>query len=112
MKTPLIALITSLVLLSSPVMAYDYTAPDAEELSQEVGLYPADPVETDTQYDPAPNDGLTFMGYGCTTDCSGHQAGYSWASENGVADPISCTNASNSFQEGCLAYVEGQGGAA
>lgn len=29
---------------------------------------------------------LTFDGYDCTEDCSGHQAGYDWAEQNGISD--------------------------
>jgi hypothetical protein len=43
--------------------------------------------------------------YGCTDDCSGHEAGFEWAKENGVTDG-SCYGDSVSFQEGCHAYGE------
>ncbi len=45
-------------------------------------------------------------GYGCTEDCSGHDAGYAWAEENDVTDEGDCGGNSWSFQEGCVAYVE------
>ncbi len=47
-----------------------------------------------------------FMGYACTDDCSGHSAGYRWAQKKGIDDDDDCTGNSNSFIEGCLAYVE------
>ena len=47
-----------------------------------------------------------FMGYDCTEDCSGHIAGYEWAEENGIADKDDCGSWSQSFREGCKAYVE------
>lgn len=50
----------------------------------------------------------TFMGYPCTVDCSGHEAGYEWAEENGIDDPDDCDGNSNSFIEGCQAYAEEQ----
>ena len=48
----------------------------------------------------------TFHGYECTEDCSGHEAGYSWAEENDISDEYDCDGNSNSFNEGCQAYVE------
>jgi hypothetical protein len=48
----------------------------------------------------------SFMGYECTDDCSGHQAGYNWALESGVYSKDDCTGNSQSFIEGCYAYVE------
>ena len=44
--------------------------------------------------------------YGCTDDCSGHNAGYEWASNNEVTDPSDCGGNSQSFIEGCQAYAE------
>ena len=48
----------------------------------------------------------TFNGYTCTRDCSGHEAGYEWAEENGISDPGDCGGNSSSFVEGCEAYAE------
>ena len=53
----------------------------------------------------------SFGGYECTTDCSGHKAGYEWAEAKGILDEASCEAIlrrfpnRNSFYEGCLAYV-------
>lgn len=47
-----------------------------------------------------------FHGYACTEDCSGHEAGYEWAEENGISDEYDCDGNSYSFIEGCNAYVE------
>jgi hypothetical protein len=47
-----------------------------------------------------------FHGYPCTQDCSGHEAGYEWAERNGIDDEGNCGGNSNSFIEGCQAYVE------
>ena len=49
-----------------------------------------------------------FNGYPCTVDCSGHEAGYSWAEVNSIDDPYDCHGQSNSFVEGCQSYVEEQ----
>jgi len=52
----------------------------------------------------------SFSGDGCTEDCSGHEAGYNWAMERGIDDPDNCGGKSWSFEEGCRAYAEEQGG--
>ncbi|MFK0299977.1 hypothetical protein ACIQTU_12260 [Brevundimonas sp. NPDC090276] len=44
--------------------------------------------------------------YGCTDDCSGHEAGVEWAQENEIHDPSDCGGRSASFVEGCEAYAE------
>jgi hypothetical protein len=41
----------------------------------------------------------------CTEDCSGHEAGFDWARENGLSDPSECGGNSDSFIEGCEAYT-------
>jgi hypothetical protein len=51
-----------------------------------------------------------FHGYPCTVDCSGHEAGYKWASDRRIADEDDCTGNSESFIEGCKAYVEEEEG--
>jgi len=48
----------------------------------------------------------SFMGYECTEDCSGHEAGYEWAEDNDISDIYDCGGNSDSFIEGCQAYVE------
>ncbi|MFN5758735.1 MAG: hypothetical protein ACK440_03970 [Sphingomonadaceae bacterium] len=50
----------------------------------------------------------TFGGYACTDDCSGHEAGYEWAQEQGISDPDDCGGDSISFEEGCRSYAEEQ----
>ena len=51
----------------------------------------------------------TFGGYDCTVDCSGHKAGYEWAEQNNISDESGCNGNSQSFEEGCKAYVEDPG---
>jgi len=46
--------------------------------------------------------------YGCTDDCSGHEAGYAWAEKRGIDDPDDCRGRSQSFIEGCRDYAEQQ----
>lgn len=52
--------------------------------------------------------GLEFHGYECTFDCSGHRAGYEWAERKGIYDEDDCGGNSNSFVQGCRAYVQQQ----
>src|SRR5690349_22149334 len=44
--------------------------------------------------------------YGCTQDCSGHNAGYAWAEQQDIQDPDDCAGDSQSFIEGCQDYAE------
>ena len=60
--------------------------------------------------DETSKSGLTFHGYDCTVDCSGHEAGYEWAEEHDITDASGCSGNSQSFVEGCQAYAEEQGG--
>jgi hypothetical protein len=55
------------------------------------------------------SNALSFKGYKCTKDCSGHRAGYEWAKRKGVATPkqMPLTN-SNSFWEGGVSYAQGR----
>ncbi len=50
--------------------------------------------------------GLTFHGVDCLDDCSGHDAGYKWAEENGIFNEGDCDGKSDSFIEGCKIFVE------
>lgn len=47
------------------------------------------------------NNGYDYS-YGCTVDCSGHDAGWQWRADNGYATPGN----SNSFDEGGRAFDE------
>lgn len=48
----------------------------------------------------------TFRGYSCTSDCSGHEAGYEYASENDICDFEYSNGRSSSFDEGVISYAE------
>lgn len=50
--------------------------------------------------------------YRCSDDCSGHEAGFDWASENDVTDERDCDGDSESFEEGCMAFLEARQDAA
>ena len=51
---------------------------------------------------------ITSDNWECTDDCSGHDAGYEWASNNGITDPDDCGGKSESFIEGCQAWANEQ----
>lgn len=54
------------------------------------------------------NPPITSDNWNCTSDCSGHNAGYEWASDHGISDPSDCDGKSESFIEGCEAYANEQ----
>ncbi|WP_273430520.1 hypothetical protein [Chitinibacter tainanensis] len=64
---------------------------------------------------PAPMTGVSanqaqqFGTYRCTDDCSGHQAGYDWAEQQGIDDENDCTGNSESFIDGCKQFIEEAG---
>jgi hypothetical protein len=73
------------------------TRASSESISR---LAPAPAIPYTPPYAPS------FHGYECTQDCGGHEAGYQWAEDNGVDDEDDCGGNSESFIEGCKAYVE------
>ncbi|MDR2199637.1 MAG: hypothetical protein LBR53_09330 [Deltaproteobacteria bacterium] len=50
----------------------------------------------------------SFLGYACLENCEGHEAGYRWADENKLTRVEDCRGKSESFIEGCVAYIEDQ----
>jgi hypothetical protein len=46
-----------------------------------------------------------YDGLECVGSCKGERAGYYWASDNEVEDPMSCTTKSDAFNNGCLKYI-------
>lgn len=64
----------------------------------------------DDSDDGSADDPGTFHGDPCTVDCSGHQAGYAWAEKHDIDDEDNCGGNSESFIEGCKAYVREQQG--
>jgi len=95
-------------------MIYGYIRPSQAKPSKpEQGGMPSQQYygrrEFQQRFDSGPS---TLQGYDCTVDCSGHEAGYDWAEEHGIADGDDCDVAgedsnSPSFAEGCHAYVDG-----
>ena len=84
---------------SSP--AVELTSPDSDSSTRK---------SEDSSVSERPS--ATFAGSPCTSDCSGHEAGYNWAESHGISDEDDCdtageTSNSPSFAEGCKAYVRG-----
>ncbi len=75
---------------SSSGGSYNYD--DYEEVNYEQDVYDS-------------SDRITSDNWECTVDCSGHEAGYEWAANNGITDPNDCGGNSDSFIEGCEAYA-------
>lgn len=48
----------------------------------------------------------SYRGFGCLDNCDSHAAGYWWAHEQAIADPIDCSGDSWAFVEGCVAMAE------
>lgn len=98
--------------------SYETAADNLEALASESREEAADNLEAPMQggnplgdtgtYSSPYATGLTYAGDPCTIDCSGHEAGYEWAEEQGISDPDDCGGKSDSFIEGCVAYAEGR----
>lgn len=66
-------------------------------------------VQVEYQQQAAAQPPLTsYRQFPCTSDCSGHEAGYAWARSRGIDDPDDCGGNSQSFVEGCQTYAEEQ----
>lgn len=91
---------------------YDDNEPTEEEIEAE----PEDPavvfkpfvenVVPENDYENNPEQFFEDAGKPCTDDCSGHVAGYEWAERKEIIDIDDCGGNSQSFIEGCEAYVE------
>lgn len=89
---------------SQPVARTSPAATPPPEHSRSV-REPLRQIEIAEQQPPAQ---LVFRRDVCTIDCSGHEAGYAWAEEQGIDDPDDCRGNSESFIEGCRAYATEQ----
>ena len=102
--TAIVALYIAVVVgynLAQPTTAQSDSNTTITETVEEVTpVYPAGTtVESDTEYSDSWGTG------DCTSDCSGHEAGYDWADENGVCDEYFEGGNSDSFNEGVQAYA-------
>ena len=81
--------------------SYDYGHSDYDDSTE----FDEDAAREEAERDLA-LEGYDYR-YGCTIDCSGHEAGWQWRAENGypVYDPDTYGN-SYSFSEGAQAYEE------
>lgn len=85
------------------------TATDAAATAADAAADAAATATATLPTSPAPVHGAYATIYGsagCTSDCSGHDAGYEWAENNGITDAGECGGNSQSFIEGCEAYAE------
>lgn len=94
----LASLVVSGLLVACGSSKASESAPDSE--------YAGEVTDTSTDTgSAAPQIPLEFHGYECTVDCSGHEAGYDWAERHDIDDEDDCGGNSESFIEGCKAYV-------
>ena len=47
-----------------------------------------------------------FHGRSCIDDCTGYEAGYTWAGEYHIGDVLDCIGETEPFLAGCRIYVE------
>lgn len=103
---------------SSGGSRYDHAEPvdgasfDSDEPAETVGLSIHEEYGADSDGSSADasrvdaydvEDGGNYI---CTQDCSGHEAGFVWAQENDLSDNSDCRGNSQSFVEGCEAFVD------
>ena len=114
-------LVIACLMLASPA-AFSQPQPDSMVLyrckdADGVTLYTSNPaagcvVVSVYGMAPAalPRPRLAAGHYTCTSDCSGHRAGYEWARNRGIAEAYQCSGNSQSFINGCIAFTEGHPG--
>lgn len=73
--------------------AYDEDEEDREPFDEDAARSAAEDELASEEYD---------YSYGCTDDCSGHEAGWQWRAENGYTP----NSWSQSFNEGAYAYED------
>jgi hypothetical protein len=98
LRRVLIGVCVGTLLFLAPILYHNLTSAPSD--SQSETKHEAEHSDTAS--------GLTFHGYDCTVDCSGHEAGYQWAEQHGISDPDDCSGDSQSFVEGCRAYAKEQ----
>ena len=79
------------------------------ETAQETYNVPAEDL-TEGQLDETQQAEVEEAANNCTGDCSGHQAGYEWAQDSEISSESDCDGNSDSFNEGCVNYVDGGSG--
>lgn len=84
-------------------------APGLRDSSQNISVSASPKPRTSTSVNTVPSparDAPTFGGYDCTYDCSGHEAGYTWADENQICDTDYSYGNSESFNEGVREWAQ------
>lgn len=84
-------------------------SPETVETAQELYQVPKTEL-TEDQLEQTQQQEVDAATNNCTDDCSGHKAGYEWAEENSISNESDCNGNSDSFNEGCINYVEGGSG--
>lgn len=80
------------------------TKPAQQTTQQQV--QPTAPLDN-SQVTPSPSSYIEARGTDdCTSDCSGHEAGWEWAAEKEICDPEYDNGNSESFNEGVRAWAE------
>lgn len=106
----IIAFFLFIFLISNSSSSSNIVENDSPATTTNSDYYPDEDFESEqTEEDVDTNyDQLEFNGYPCTDDCSGHEAGYEWAEENGITqdDVDNYSGNSDSFMEGMQSYVD------
>ena len=84
-------------------------APETIQAAQETYQVPKTEL-TEDQLEETQKQEVDAATSNCNGDCSGHQAGYEWAEENGISSDSDCNGNSDSFNEGCANFVSGGSG--
>lgn len=92
----------------APVPASTQAPPAIQSLSLPPAYARPQDLLPRTPFPSAYQPALTYRGYRCTVDCSGHEAGYEWAEQHAIDDEDDCGGNSQSFIEGCIAHVREQ----
>jgi len=93
----------------SLILGYQYLATDKDSIpSAAQSRNPANNHTPDATTTQAPSTTSSkYRGYDCSSDCSGHEAGFQWAEEHDVCDEDYDGGNSESFAEGVRSYAEG-----
>ena len=105
----LVLIVLSLWACSEKEKITEIYAPETIETAQEIYQAPAEDL-TEDQLEETQQQEVDAATSNCNGDCSGHQAGYEWAEENSISSESDCDGNSDSFNEGCVNYVEGGSG--
>lgn len=80
--------------------------PNTVQQTTQQQVQPTAPLDN-AQVTPSPSSYTEARGTDdCTSDCSGHEAGWEWAAEKEICDPEYDNGNSESFNEGVRAWAE------